>query len=69
MISTNVFRMSKFYRMVNHGETYEFQLLEFKGHDDYLLRDIYTLETYLFSDLIKFGKGKDYLLEERVEEK
>ena len=63
-ISTNVFRTGKSYRLINHGEEYEFTIEEFVGEDDFVLRDIHTLEYYKFNDLLKFGQGEDYSLEE-----
>ncbi|MDH5379856.1 MAG: hypothetical protein OEW75_03335 [Cyclobacteriaceae bacterium] len=64
MISTDVLRMGKKYRLFNYGETYEFEIIAFVGEGDYLLKDLHTLETYNFQDLVKFGKSKDYLLED-----
>lgn len=64
MISPNVFRTGKFYQLRNHGDLYVFQIISFEGENDYLLKDYYTLETYHFSDLIRYGKGNDFTLEE-----
>ena len=63
-ISPDVFRTGKKYRMVNFGDSYEFTIEKFVGQKDYLLKDIHTLETYNYLDLIRFGVSKDYLLEE-----
>lgn len=63
-ISPDVFRTGKSYRMINFGDTYEFTVLRFLDKDNFLLKDLHTLETYMFQDLIRYGKSKDYFLEE-----
>ena len=63
-ISPDVFRTGKKYRLRNYGDTYEFTIERFVGEKDYVLKDLHTLETYNFLDLLKFGKSRDYLLEE-----
>lgn len=57
-------RVGKKYVLLNFGERYDFEVIEIISSRDFKLKDIYTLETYLMSDLIKFGKGKDYDLYE-----
>ena len=66
-IANNVLRAGKKYRLVNFGEKYDFAILSFKGPSDALLKDLYTLETYLLSDLTRYGRGKDYSLDELEE--
>ncbi len=67
-ISPNVFRTGKKYRLINHGDTYEFIVESFIGENDYHLKDIHTLEKYYFSDLTRYGRSKEFLLEELIEE-
>ena len=55
-------RVGKKYRLENLGETSEFEVIENLGWKDFKLKDIHTLEKYKMSDLIKYGKGKDYSL-------
>ena len=50
--------------MINFGDTFEFTVMRFEGRDDFILKDLHTLETYMFKDLIRYGKSKDYFLEE-----
>ncbi|WP_462250218.1 hypothetical protein [Ekhidna sp.] len=57
-------RVGKKYRLINYGEKSEFVLIEVLGRNDYKLRDLFSLENYLMSDLIKFGKGEDFELRE-----
>lgn len=66
-ISFDVLRTGRKYRLVNHGETHEF-IIERILANDFLVKDMLTLESYHLKDLIKYGKGKDYLLEEVVPE-
>lgn len=63
-ISPNVFRTGKKYRLINHGDTFEFTIEKFIGENDYQLKDIHTLEEYLFSELVQYGMSKDFSLEE-----
>ena len=63
-ISPDVFRAGKRYRLVNFGDVYEFTVERFAGSDDYILKDIHTLERYRFLDLLRYGKSKDYDLYE-----
>ena len=57
-------RVGKKYRLVNYGETSEFLLLEVMGRSDFKLKDLFSLEEYRMSDLIKYGKGEDFELRE-----
>ena len=61
-ISTDTVRTGHRYRLINNGELYEFFVESINEDDDFLLRDIHTLENYNYKDLIFFGKGKDYCL-------
>lgn len=65
-ISLDVLRVGKKYRLVNHGEVHEFTIERILTHDDFVVKDMLTLESYHLNDLIKYGKGKDYLLEEII---
>ena len=57
-------RVGKKYRLINYGEKSEFTLVEVVSRNDYKLKDIFSLEFYLMSDLIRFGKGEDFELRE-----
>lgn len=57
-------RVGRRYRLTNFGEVSEFQVQKAKGRNDFELKDITTLEHYSLSDLVKYGKGKDYDLNE-----
>lgn len=57
-------RVGQRYRLLNYGEKTEFILKEVVGNNDYRLSDLFTLEEYYLSDLIKYGKGSDFELSE-----
>ncbi len=55
-------RVGKKYRLTNYGEVAEFEVLESLGRSDFGVKDLHTLEKYRMSELVKYGKGKDYSL-------
>lgn len=63
-ISFDVIRTGKRYRLINHGEHHEFVVERILTDGDCKVKDLLTLERYNLKELIKYGKGKDYLLEE-----
>ena len=63
-MSFDSLRVGKKYVLKNLGEKNEFIVQETKSNDDFIVKDIYTLEIYSLKDLIKYGKGKDYDLYE-----
>lgn len=58
-------RTGKTYRLVNHGESHEFVVESVLANGDFNVKDLLTLERYRLKELIAYGKGKDFLLEER----
>ena len=56
--------MGKSYRLINYGEVYTFEAMEIISNDECLIKSIDTLETFLLSDLTKYGKGADFDFEE-----
>jgi hypothetical protein len=63
-LSFDVLRNGKKYRMVNHGERFDFIIEYILANGDFKVKDIHTLERFLLKDLIKFGKGKDFEIRE-----
>ncbi len=63
-LSFNVLRTGKKYRLINFGEKHEFQIENILANGDFKVKDLLTLERYHLNDLIAYGKGKDYRLEE-----
>lgn len=58
--SFNNLRVGKKFRLINFGESFEFEVLEIMSDGNCQLKDIYTLENYSLYDLIRYGKGTDF---------
>ena len=65
-ISMDNLRRGKKYRLVNYGEEIDFQVIDIPEEGNYRIKDINTLEIYHLHDFVKYGRGKDYNLEELV---
>jgi hypothetical protein len=63
-LSFDVLRTGKKYRLVNFGEQHEFIIENILADGDFKVKDLNTLERYKLKELISYGKGKDFLLEE-----
>jgi hypothetical protein len=63
-LSFDVLRTGKKYRLVNYGETHEFIIEHILANGDFKVKDLLTLERYRLKELIHYGRGKDFLLEE-----
>lgn len=62
--SFNIIRTGKRYRLVNYGETSEFEIMEILSNEDSIVRSLDTLEEYHLSELTRYGKGDDFDFEE-----
>lgn len=62
--SFNIIRTGKRYRLVNFGETSEFEIIEILSDENCVVRSLDTLETYHLADLVRYGKGDDFDFEE-----
>jgi hypothetical protein len=67
-LSFDVLRTGRKYRLINFGETHEFIIETVLANGDFKVKDLLTLERYKLKELISYGKGKDYLLEDLGEE-
>lgn len=63
-LSLDVLRTGKKYRLTNFGETHEFVIENVLANGDFVVKDLLTLERYHLKELTRYGKGKDYYLEE-----
>ena len=63
-MSLDNMRIGKSYFLRNHGETTRFIILETVGRDDFMIKDLLSLEAYLFGGLIQYGIGVDFELYE-----
>lgn len=65
-LSFDVLRVGKKYRLTNFGETHEFIIERILANGDFKVKDILTLEQYFLKELISYGQGKDFMLEEII---
>jgi hypothetical protein len=63
-LSFDVLRTGKKYRLTNFGEKHEFVVESVLANGDFKVKDLLTLERFRLKELIAYGKGKDFLLEE-----
>jgi hypothetical protein len=63
-LSFDVLRVGKKYKLINYGETHEFEVEAILIDKDLKVKDLFTLERYLLKDLIKYGKGNDFEIRE-----
>jgi hypothetical protein len=63
-LSFDVLRTGKKYRLINFGESHEFIIENILGNGDFKVKDLLTLERYRLKELITYGKGNDFMLEE-----
>ncbi|MDX1627473.1 MAG: hypothetical protein R3345_02170 [Fulvivirga sp.] len=60
----NAMRVGKKYFLVNYGERFEFEVTQRLSEDDFVVKDINTLETYKLSEFTAYGKGEDFEVRE-----
>ncbi|PVY40703.1 hypothetical protein [Pontibacter virosus] len=63
-ISFDNLRKGKKYVMENYGERFEFQVLDMPEEGNYLVKDLHTLDVFMLNDLIRYGRGKDFDMQE-----
>jgi hypothetical protein len=52
------------YNIRNYGEEVEFEVVDIKADGDIMARHRHTLEIFLLSEITRYGKGKDFDLQE-----
>ena len=57
-------RVGRIYKLVNLGEEREIEVMARLGGNNFRVKDLITLEVYEMDDLLRWGKGKDYDLDE-----
>ncbi|MGW8123408.1 hypothetical protein ACV07N_12180 [Roseivirga echinicomitans] len=62
--SFNNLRIGKKFSLLNFSEKYDFEVVEIFSNGDCRLKDLNTLEHYNLYDLIQYGKGEDFDIEE-----
>jgi hypothetical protein len=63
-LSFDVLRTGKKYRLTNFGEKHDFIIEQILTNGDFKVKDLLTLERYLLKELISYGKGNDFMLED-----
>lgn len=63
-LSFDVLRVGKKYRLINYGDRYDFIIESILVNGDFKVKDIHTMEKFLLKDILKFGRGNDFRLEE-----
>lgn len=62
--SFNNIRVGKSFRLQNYGEISEFTVEEILSDGNCRLKDIHTLEQYHLYQLIEYGQGEDFEIQE-----
>lgn len=57
-------RVGHTYRMKNYDDVREFKVLRRLTDKNFIIQDITTMEKMELEDLVRYGKGKDYDLDE-----
>lgn len=63
-IALDNLRVGRKYRLVNQGEVRKIEIISRLSGDDFKIKDLDTLEYYTIHELLQWGKGKDYDLDE-----
>jgi len=63
-IALDNLRVGRVYRFVNQGEIRTIEIMDRLSGDNFKIKDLDTLEFYTIYELLQWGKGKDYDLEE-----
>jgi hypothetical protein len=63
-IALDNLRVGRVYRLVNQGEVRTIEIVARLSGDNFKIKDLDTLEFYTIHELLQWGKGKDYDLEE-----
>ncbi|EKB50728.1 hypothetical protein [Cecembia lonarensis] len=63
-IALDNLRVGRFYEFTNQGEKRRLEIIARLSSDNYKVRDVDTTETYTIEELLRWGKGKDYELDE-----
>ena len=63
-ISFDALRVGQTYRLTNYGDIREFSVVRRLSDKNYLLKDKISLEHYELQELVRYGIGKDYDLDQ-----
>jgi hypothetical protein len=63
-IALDNLRVGRTYLMINQGEIRKLEIIDRLSGDNFKVKDLDTLEYYTIFELLQWGKGKDYDLDE-----
>ncbi|MFC3881091.1 hypothetical protein ACFOSV_12930 [Algoriphagus namhaensis] len=63
-IALDNLRVGRKYRFVNMGESRVIEIMDRISGDNFQVKDLDTLELYTLEELLRWGRGKDYELDE-----
>ncbi|QDH79933.1 hypothetical protein FKX85_13185 [Echinicola soli] len=63
-IALDNLRVGRVYYLTNYGENRHLEVMERIGRDNFQVKDLDTLEIYELDELLRWGIGKDYDLDE-----
>lgn len=63
-IALDNLRVGRFYELTNQGEKRKIEILARLSVDNFKVRDLETTEIYTLEELLRWGRGKDYDLDE-----
>lgn len=61
-MSIDNMRVGKTYCLINYGDTTRFIVLASAGREDFQVKDLLSMESYHFGELIAYGIGPDFEL-------
>lgn len=67
-IALDNLRVGRVYAFTNMGEKRKLEILARLSGDNFKVKDMDTTEVYTIEELLRWGKGKDYELDEWMEE-
>ncbi|TDK42825.1 hypothetical protein [Algoriphagus formosus] len=63
-IALDNLRVGRRYLLINQGEVRQLEIMARLNGDNFKVKDLDTLELYTIEELLRWGKGKDYDIEE-----
>lgn len=63
-IALDNLRVGRRYRLVNMGEIRKIEIISRLSGENFKIKDLETLEFYTIEELLRWGVGKDYDLDE-----
>ncbi|MBY5950134.1 hypothetical protein OU792_15500 [Algoriphagus sp. NF] len=63
-IALDNLRVGRRYLLINQGEVRQLEIMARLNGDNFKVKDLDTLELYTMEELLRWGKGKDYDIEE-----